>query len=739
MAHKYQKADEFIVFNEGDPVLTPITYYLPKPPPEKEIDGYGEDPKKQMWKPPQMPIRLLKLQKSSETLQDIYNKLKKNSKEYAPEIAWIKLQWERRLNGYWFFVNGKATYMDGWHYFYCGFWHLDSGLPQYRYRDYLFFHFARFCFLDTKLPDGTDLGRRLCYGFNYPKHRREGATYKAESILYEIVSRTFNVHGGIQSMDGPSAKKAYLEKCRDPWKKLPFFFKPNFTGTTAQVSGMNFDAPTVNIGGKGGVANVETGLQSKITFADSANRGWYDGDKLIFYHDDETGKTKEEDVYARHMVVKKALSQANGRIIHGLTIKTSTVGEMTNQGGKNFYNLCRASMYKERNANGETVTGLYNLFIPSYVCLDGFIDIFGNAIVDDPVQEDYWRIPMLTYDATGKVIGAKRYLENVKAAYLDEDSVDARKNFDEEVRLAPMSFDECFISSGSGSGLPIHKIMMQIKKLQFMTDEEIGVQQGNFRWRGKVKDGTVEFVKNKDGRFRTSLLLPADESNRKYSVSIWDTTKMVKTYKPKDGNRFTASADPYSFLKTNETRKSYGGGNVFFNRDTSIDDDDTPLEDWQTYRNVCTYLFRPHDPDDYAEDMLMMCVYYGAMMFPEINVPLIWSHFRKRGYLGYLKYGRKPDGKQNLTPGFYTRGPVQQDIFYAHEKYLSDHWFREKHIEILQQAKTIKGVDELTDFDLFVAVGGSYLGSKDVVMDRTNPDKKKTVSMNDFFSRKNIR
>ena len=111
------------------------------------------------------------------------------------------------------------------------------------------------------------------------------------------------------------------------------------------------------------------------------------------------------------MVTKKCLSQANGRIIHGLTIKTSTVGGMIKEGGQNFYKLCKDSMWEERNDNGETITGLYNLFIPAYVCLDGFIDIYGNPIIDDPTEDDLWRIPYPTRDVNGKLIGAKTYLD----------------------------------------------------------------------------------------------------------------------------------------------------------------------------------------------------------------------------------------------------------------------------------------------------------------------------------------
>jgi hypothetical protein len=733
----YKKADRFIDFNKDDNVLDTIRYNLPKQPKWEEIDGYKLDPKEQKWKAPQVPLRLKQLQQSSETLQEIRDKLYRNQKEYAAEIAWIKQQWDRRLNGYWLFINGKATYMDGWHYFYCGYWNLDTGLPEYRERDYLFFHFARLCYNDTKTNDGIDVGRRVCYGFDYPKHRREGATYKAECINYEIISRSRNAHGGIQSMDGDSSKDAFMDKLIAPWKKLPFFFKPKYTGSTTPKTVLNFDEPAINVTARGGLANVDVGLQSKITYASTANRGFYDGKKLMFYHDDETAKTIEEDVYMRHMVTKKCLSQANGRIIHGLTIKTSTVGEMSKQGGNNFYRLCKDSMYSERNENGETKSGLYNLFIPAYVCLDGFVDIFGNAIIEDPTDEDIWRIPMPTRDKEGKLVGAKRYLNNIRKAYLESDDADSQDAYEEEMRLFPTSFDECFITSGAESGLPLPKIIRRIQELQFIPDVELGIETGDFEWLNGQKDTQVVFRKHKQGKFRVSHL--PNNPNQKYRATIWDVVSTVNTWKPLYPGKYTSSADPFSFLKTQTTSKnrlSKGAGATFFERDENVDPNDKPLELWETYRTVCTYSTRVKDPDDYAEDMLMMCVYYGSMMYPEINVDLIWRHFRRRGYLGYLKYGKDPSGRERNTPGFYNKGAIPQDLFTAHKRWLENHCMRERHIEILIECKEIKGVEDLTNRDLFVAVGGAYLGSEHNIIDRLNPMNNRGVRINELFKKK---
>lgn len=729
---KYQPADKYIDFNKEDDTLKTIRVYLPKQPDEKLIDGYGLPPKEQRWHAPQLPVKLKQLLSKHNTLEELNNAIYNNQHEYSKEIEWIKREWDRRLNGYWFFNNGKATYMDGWHYFYCGYWHLDIGLPEYRYRDYLWFHFARFCYTDTKLPNGVCLGRRLCYGFNYPKHRREGATYKAQCINYEIISRTRNAHGGIQSMDGPSSKAVFLDKLVPPWQKMAFFFKPRYTGNSDPKTRLYFDQIAVSASAKGGVANIDIGLQSKITYASSANRGAYDGDKLMFYHDDETGKCLEENVYARHMVTKKCLSQANGRIIHGLTIKTSTVGGMIKEGGQNFYKLCKDSMWEERNDNGETITGLYNLFIPAYVCLDGFIDIYGNPVIDDPTEDDLWRIPYPTRDVNGKLIGAKTYLDNARKAYMKEDNHDAQTNFEEEVRMFPTSFNECFISEGGVSGLPIHKITKRIKELQFATNSSLGIEIGNFKWLNDRKDGTVIFEKTSNGRFKVSLLPVIN--NRKEKISIWDVTGMINTYKPSGVIKFVSSADPYQFLKTENRRLSMGAGSTFMLRDEEIDPDEKHVDLWETYRTVCTYVYRPEDPDDFAEDMLMMCVYYESMMYPEINIDLIWKYFRRRGYLGYLLHGYDTSGVKRNTPGFYNRGAVAQNIFSSHKRYLETHCNRIKHIEVLEECKAIKGIEDLTNRDLFVAVAGTYMAADQILYEPFNRKKQNKYTINDFFN-----
>ena len=56
------------------------------------------------------------------------------------------------------------------------------------------------------------------------------------------------------------------------------------------------------------------------------------------------------------------------------------------KGGNNFKQLFYDSDTSKRNANGQTKSGLYNLFIPMEWNMEGFIDRYGNPVLNNPDQ-----------------------------------------------------------------------------------------------------------------------------------------------------------------------------------------------------------------------------------------------------------------------------------------------------------------------------------------------------------------
>lgn len=693
MHYKYKDPDEYIIFNE-DPDLECIKVDLPIPPKPEEIINYGLPPDEQKFFRPQIPPRLLKLNKdNSISLDEKAALLKEDPLNYEEEIAFIQSEWDKRLNGVWYYIKGKPTYMPGGLYFYLCNWYLENKYPEYRDRDRKFFIFSEFCEHDEN-----------CYGFVYPKHRREGATTKVACWNYEYISRVRRSRGGIQSMTEGHAQIVFQEHLVKGFRRMPFWFKPMFEGSSNPKEKLSFNSPALRMTR----TNMGTGdtedLESSIDYG-SSSEGVYDGSRLERYHADEVGKTKEVDIYQRHLIVKKTLEELN--TIIGKSIYTSTAGEMTKGGGEQFKELIEASNYNKRDGNGRTSSGLYVLFMPA---TEGFIyDEYGESIIDDPSE--------VIYDYKGKQIkvGSLNYLLNDrKQALIDEDF----KKLNESTRQMPIRLRDCFRSASETDNFNMKIINDQLDKYQFGNND---VTVGDFVWKDGIEDGRVVFEPKETGNFKVSYLFenPKD-SNRSLNID--------GIIVPANTKKFIAGGDTFKFNKTRGSKHSKGGGAVFMKRDYAIDKDTDAMEEWKTHRFVCTYLHKPKSREVYCEDMLMMSIYYGCRMCPEINVSAIWDHFEKRGYGGYLHYMLdKKTGKYKTTPGINTQTGDIEAIFRLYQSFIEYHGYRCVHDDLLTQLLEIKS--DMGDYDLFAA-GGMALSANDNDIEFNHPEDDKLYGDN---------
>jgi hypothetical protein len=639
----------------------------------EDTDGYGLAPDNQIWKRMPLPPRLRELHHAKMTNREKWTFLSDNAKSYKKEIDYIAQMWEYRINGYWLFINGKQTWISGDHFFYLNTWNLDVGFPVYRSRDRKFYIFKWFCDNDP-----------FCFGFNYPKFRREGATSKTKCAEYNLISRSANYHSGMQSMNLQSSEKLFNGHVVEPWRKLPFFFQPVHEGTTNPKSGLFFYAPAYKMTADN-VKEIETEeLASSMTFLDSGVKA-YDGRKLHFYHGDETGKTEEVNVYARWRVVKPCLRL--GSTIIGKCINTSTVGEMDKGGGRHFKQLCDDSDYHDRNKNGQTKSGLYTLFISSADGLEGndpqtglpFIDKFGNCNIE----------------------AATQYLLNQREAFESDNNYEALSDMYREM---PLFYKECWRSNAKNCNF--NQIILQ-SRIDELDGNNPNVVRGTFKWTDDIADSTVYFEPSEHGRFYVSYLFDhPGQANRIYHN---DGRKY-----PASTQFFVAGGDPYRFKVTLNEQKSNGAGAVFMKYNIVLDPPGTDISRWKTHRFCCTYSYRPRDKFEYGEDMIKMCVYYGCEMFPEINVDFLWDFFEERGYGGYLFYRKDPKTGYSLrTPGQTTTDKVKEAIFTEYHTYIEQHGRRELHTELLQECLDIE--NDMTDFDRFVAGGYALMGAKKVV------------------------
>jgi len=127
-----------------------------------------------------------------------------------------------------------------------------------------------------------------------------------------------------------------------------------------------------------------TGLDTTIDWKNTDDNS-YDGEKLLLLVHDESGKWLKPNNIQNNWRVTKTCLRLGSKII-GKCMMGSTSNALS-KGGENFKRLFEDSDLKTRNANGQTKSGLYNLFIPMEWNMEGFIDRFGMPVFRKPEKK----------------------------------------------------------------------------------------------------------------------------------------------------------------------------------------------------------------------------------------------------------------------------------------------------------------------------------------------------------------
>ena len=738
----YEDADEFQWFNTNDVDLHPIRTRLPECPEWHRIENFGLPKEKQVFHKEEMPnILEYLINKSKKTINYDKSLSSRQAKEdafydliwtdlessikYKKALEWLAMQWYHRLYGKWFFINGKPTYLPPNHWFYLNYWHLEGvGLPEYRDRDRKWFWAMQYFKKDTTSPkfkwintpqgkvrqffyhdDGSlelvDRGYRTVDGVIVAKGRRMGDTSKATCDLFCDTSLMQDGKWGIQGDTEDTGKLVFKEKVRYAFDRLPFFWKPRVNYNVEQAIVMESK-------------DTEESLGAIIDYK-SAHPSSYDSRRLDRYYADEPGKLERWSIHERHSIVRLCLRK--GTRLAGFSIYTTTVSDMSSSAGQNFEKLCRNSMFEERGEDGSTGTGMILIHFPAYEGYEGFIGKYGESVIENPTPEQLKYIDKKEEKEDGTFWGAKddiligRELHREKGDY---------EKVCELKRLHPLSFAESFAPPANNVYFNMDILEERYNELKRNTSL---TTRGNFI--GDVHGGVV-FQPDDEGRFIVSKLMPAEAANKKY--------QMGGEWYPQNANRFVASADVFRSDrdKVEGYRMSNGGGAVKWKFDPKVDSEDEDVENWQSGIFVCTYRYRPDTTDEFCDDMLKMCVYYGALMYPENNIEHVYRYFIEHGFGGYLLYDTDPEtGKPKSKPGFHSGQQMKQKLFNLTRNYISAHGKREKHLDYINECLSIRNLDEMTKFDLFTACGGCLLAEESSYGEYLKEDE--TYDVSDVF------
>lgn len=551
---------------------------------------YSRDKKKenQYWQPFEYPKELDKI-------KSIFQWHNTPSEFKAKWVDYIEQEFDRRENGFFFMNNGVETYMTGSHYMYCQWTKIDVGLPDFREANRIFFIYWEACKADPR-----------CFGMVYLKIRRSGFSFMASSEAVNIGTLAKDARIGIQSKTGGDAKTMFTNKVVPISSNLPFFFKPIMDGMDKPKTELAFRVPASKITKKNMYDDSEAeleGLDTSIDWKNTADNS-YDGEKLIYLVEDESGKLEAPNNILNGWRVRKTCLRLGSRII-GKCMMGSTPNALA-KGGANFKKLYEDSNIKTRNENGQTKSGMYSLYIPMEWNFEGYIDRYGMPVFRKP------ETPITGIDGRPITNGAIDYWEN-EVASLKNDA-DALNEF---YRQFSRTESHAFRDESKASLFNLTKIYQQIDYNDSLIRDQI-LTRGSFHWKNGEKDTQVVWTPDPRGRFLVSWI---------------PNSAMQNQIIYKNGNKYPANehigafgCDPYDISGT----VGGGGSNGSLHGLTKFNMDNAPSNHF-----FLEYIARPQTAEIFFEEVLMACVFYGMPILVENNKPRLLYHFKNRGYRGF--------------------------------------------------------------------------------------------------------
>ena len=497
--------------------------------------------------------------------------------------------------------NGVSTYITGAHYMYLQWTSIDIGYPDFREANRIFFIFWEACKADER-----------CFGISYLKIRRSGFSFMGSSECVNTGTLAKDARVGVLSKTGSDAKKMFTDKVVPIANRLPFFFKPIQDGMDKPKTELAFRVPASKITKKNmhEVGNDEiVGLDTTIDWKNTDDNS-YDGEKLLLLVHDESGKWIKPNNILNNWRVTKTCLRLGSRII-GKCMMGSTSNAL-NKGGSNFKKLYEDSSIEKRNANGQTLSGMYSLFIPMEYNMEGFIDRFGHPVFHKPSE------PVLGVDNQKIKNGAIDYWEaEVSSLKNDPDALN------EFYRQFPRTESHAFRDESKSSLFNLTKIYQQLDYADSLVKEHY-TTRGSFRWKDGIKDTEVVFYPDKRGRFNVSWTPQKGMQNRvieKHGIKY-------------AGNEHLGSfgCDSYDISGV----VGGGGSNGALHGMTKFHMDEAPTNEF-----FLEYVARPQTAEIFFEEVLMACVFYGMPILVENNKPRLLYHFKNRGYRGFCM--NRPD------------------------------------------------------------------------------------------------
>jgi hypothetical protein len=275
------------------------------------------------------------------------------------------------------------------------------------------------------------------------------------------------------------------------------------------------------------------------------------------------------------------------------------------KGGENYKRLYEDSDVRKRNKNGQTLSGLYALFIPMEYNFEGYIDEYGHAVLETPEK------PVRSAEGTWITQGVIEYWNNEVSSL--KSNPDALNEF---YRQFPRTESHAFRDETKSSIYNLTKLYQQIDYNDGMIADRV-LTKGFFHWKNGEKDTEVIWTPDKAGRFIVSWI---------------PDIAMRNNYITKNGIKYPLNehvgafgCDPYDI-----SGATFGGSNGALHGLTKFNMANAPSNAF-----FLEYVARPQTAEIFFEEVLMACVFYGMPILAENNKARLLYHFKNRGYRGF--------------------------------------------------------------------------------------------------------
>jgi len=588
-------------------------------------------------------------QKKQDQIDSYLEKLFKKHQSYIDE------QYKNREQGVWIYLKGLPIYMTGTYWFGIQWVREIAEHPNFRVIQSELMIFWEACKAD-----------RRCFGMQYVKNRRMGASLLAIFEMLEAATLHEDKLLGMISKKGDDASKIF-RRYITAFKRLPSFFRPVWDGTNTPKKKLNLEETTKRKS-VGASVSMGNGLGTMVEWHNTDINAM-DGDAIFRSLLDESGKYPKDVPFSKYWPIVKT-SHRKGVIITGKSMVVSTVNSLK-KGGSEYKKIWDQSDCRERDLNAQTKSGLYRIFVPSKYCLEGMFDEYGFSILEDPKK------PVKTDEGVYVETGAISFLAN---------SIEALKNDPEDLnefmRQNPDTVQDAFRNESGECEFNEIKLDEQIEHNKWELEDtynsesgawkgNAGVERGNLSWVDGIRFGTVRWNPDPEkGRFFIKLgCHPPKEFRNKYEMVRKNGGILANS--PLAEHIGTFGVDPYNRSKNADGRGSNGA--IILKTKTHT------CESLPNNAQILEYIDRPKKVEQFFEDVIMASIYYSIPFLSELSNERFLANIKEWGFRHFSMNNPFKKGWSSLSPTEQEFGGApQQDTkigeaqFYATEAYIED-------------------------------------------------------------------